>query len=608
MDPTPQSPKAAYPLQRGSACLSCRSVLIKCDATKPVCHQCLKANRGDECEYDDGKSKSRTQMLQDKMAKLQERIREASHPQRTTFVHRVSSLPARGFPAAPTKAQFTSCFRSSSSSNSSESPAPIGSDWGGDSLHPTPFDLQPASIDPLIDSWDINGMPFPTGPSPAQWWQSESLTPPMRQKLFDIFFAHRHQCAFEVHIPRFLASINGPPKQAPHPTLLNAIYLLACHFSHQPPLIQHEALFLERALSRLAEALERSDRLINVIQASCLLATYFFGKGRLLEGYYHASSASRLAVGLGLHQIRSQEFRNIVGEGGPDDVSTWNNAVTGGILPVPDDAIELGERILAFWQVFNIDRCWAVATGLPSGLADDDHPRTMIETVWPRDIEDFERGQIFDADYATVRSLFLPNPAPTMYGRMDSLSTLRAKATTLFERASRLSANFDPDHFWKEFRTLEGAIVQFQTSLPKIRSTPRNSMHSSNPTTAHCLMAVHTLTMVATIQLHHSFAASDPPAQQRCFDAAMSCVSIIADMADEDYEYLDPIMGTCWMCVSDVLIREITRRQALGGGHEQGAAAMLRTVIQAMHRLSRVFPLAGYQATKVEQSRPLTAF
>lgn len=208
---------------------------------------------------------------------------------------------------------------------------------------------------------------------------------------FDIFFAHRHQCGFEVHIPRFLASINGPPKQAPHPTLLNAIYLLACHFSHQPPLIQHEALFLERALSRLAEALERSDRLINVIQASCLLATYFFGKGRLLEGYYHASSASRLAVGLGLHQIRSQEFRNIVGEGGPDDVSTWNNAVTGGILPVPDDAIELGERILAFWQVFNIDRCWAVATGLPSGLADDDHPRTMIETVWPRDIEDFER-------------------------------------------------------------------------------------------------------------------------------------------------------------------------------------------------------------------------
>lgn len=158
-----------------------------------------------------------------------------------------------------------------------------------------------------------------------------------------------------------------------------------------------------------------------------------------------------------------------------------------------------------------------------------------------------------------------------MYGRMDSLSTLRAKATTLFERASRLSANFDPcescfsevqwtcvstlfpvtgsasDHFWKEFRTLEGAIVQFQSSLPKIRSTPRSSMHpsASSLSTSHALIAVHTLTLVATIQLHHSFAASDPPAQQRCFDSAMSCVSIITDMADEDYEYMDPIMGVC---------------------------------------------------------------
>lgn len=41
-----------------------------------MCRQCVKANRAEECEYDDGRQKSRTQILQEKIAKLEERIRE----------------------------------------------------------------------------------------------------------------------------------------------------------------------------------------------------------------------------------------------------------------------------------------------------------------------------------------------------------------------------------------------------------------------------------------------------------------------------------------------------------------------------------------------------
>lgn len=54
------------------------------------------------------------------------------------------------------------------------------------------------------------------------------------------------------------------------------------------------------------------------------------------------------------------------------------------------DTVELGERILAFWQVYNLDRCWAVATGLPVALSDDKYPRTRIETAWPRLLEEYE--------------------------------------------------------------------------------------------------------------------------------------------------------------------------------------------------------------------------
>jgi hypothetical protein len=66
----------AYPLQRGSACLSCRKRKLKCSGSRPVCEQCSKTNRAADCEFDDGKAKTRTQLLQEKIAILEARIRE----------------------------------------------------------------------------------------------------------------------------------------------------------------------------------------------------------------------------------------------------------------------------------------------------------------------------------------------------------------------------------------------------------------------------------------------------------------------------------------------------------------------------------------------------
>jgi hypothetical protein len=204
----------------------------------------------------------------------------------------------------------------------------------------------------------------------------------------DIFIPHRHQCGFEIDINRFQASINSP--DSPHPALLNAIYALACHFSHSPVLSPHETRFVDRALKSVSTALEASDRLVQVIQASCLLAILFFTKSRLLEGYYHAGAAARLTVGLGLHQISIPEWSSPEASPASSASSGSPSAVGSSILPPPIDSIELGERILTFWQVFNLDRCWAVATGLPVALTEDNHTRTRIETAWPRALEDYE--------------------------------------------------------------------------------------------------------------------------------------------------------------------------------------------------------------------------
>ena len=54
----------------------------RCDGTKPACQQCQRAKKGDLCEYDDGKGKTRTQVLRENIAKLEARIRELEDPDR----------------------------------------------------------------------------------------------------------------------------------------------------------------------------------------------------------------------------------------------------------------------------------------------------------------------------------------------------------------------------------------------------------------------------------------------------------------------------------------------------------------------------------------------
>lgn len=96
--PHASSMSTTTPLQRGSACLSCRKRKMKCDGSRPVCQQCSRANRAADCEYDDGKTKTRTQILQEKIQRLESRIHElegnpsTSNDEGITLHKRVSTV------------------------------------------------------------------------------------------------------------------------------------------------------------------------------------------------------------------------------------------------------------------------------------------------------------------------------------------------------------------------------------------------------------------------------------------------------------------------------------------------------------------------------------
>jgi len=164
---------------------------------------------------------------------------------------------------------------------------------------------------------------------------------------------------------------------------MNAVYLWACFISRPEPLSQHEEHYLQHALDALPEALRSNDRIIDVIQASCLLSLYFLANGRLLEGSYHASAAASLSVQTGL--------------GGRPYLSTpgWcSDSMDSEMKPVSSD-IRDGERILAFWQVYNLDRCWSVVLRKPCIIPDNPDTRHSVCCPWPQEIKDYEKVGFF---------------------------------------------------------------------------------------------------------------------------------------------------------------------------------------------------------------------
>lgn len=246
-----------------------------------------------------------------------------------------------------------------------------------------------------------------------------------------------------------------PLSEQRHPVLMNSIYLWACFLSRPGSLSEHEPLYLSRALASVNDAIANPTKVVDFIQASCLLSVYFLSNGRLLEGSYHASAAASLALQWGLHQIGQDEFSATLGCG--ERESTFR-------LPPAKDSIEQGERILAFWQVFNLDRCWSVALQRPATIPDSKHPWTAITTPWPQRMSDYETVRILcverrvithishlfqgEVDVGpgspTIHAFFIHQAQVSNVVGGFSTFALHAKAAALFEGASRLSSSWSP--------------------------------------------------------------------------------------------------------------------------------------------------------------------
>jgi hypothetical protein len=130
---------------------------------------------------------------------------------------------------------------------------------------------------------------------------------------------------------------------------MSAIYLLGSFFSNIPFSHNLQTQLLEQALRDLTRSLHNQEHLIDVVQASCLIAQYFFFNHQVMEGNRHLLTAKRMAFDLGLHSVTEP------------DISTY--AYDSGLQGT-------AEKSSVFWQVFIVDRFWSVTNPCDVTLPD----------------------------------------------------------------------------------------------------------------------------------------------------------------------------------------------------------------------------------------------
>ena len=197
------------------------------------------------------------------------------------------------------------------------------------------------------------------------------------------FLPFATEFGFFLNIPRFHASMlqafpPGHPSR-PSPALIFSTYLFAICISNDPLVKPNQPAYLKRALQEAATALSGNHphKVMHSIQAEILLAIYFFSNGKFFEGKYHVANAVSTAISAGLHKLRSS---------GPTSQST---------LPPHRDVIEEGERIICAWNVFNLDKCWAIALDDSPNFEHSNHAlAAKIDTPWPLDMDEFEQVSI----------------------------------------------------------------------------------------------------------------------------------------------------------------------------------------------------------------------
>ncbi|KAB5593111.1 hypothetical protein CTheo_3413 [Ceratobasidium theobromae] len=582
-------------LPRHSACLVCRKRKQKCDAAKPECTECLNANRNCQYEDDTPQLNCNTWFSQERIKELEEQIRTAEENQSRSPLSATSSRSdTHSQSSAP---GFT--FGSPGSPSSVDTfPSSVGSFdavfSGKKSL------LSPTSS--ASSAFELN--PNSAGPDPP---------PDVINRLLDIFMRRRGQCGFELHVGRVLQGLQPDAAEPVIPALFNAMLLVACHFAQDPGLEMWQTEYFKRTnqsieanIQQAHEGTKAGYNSLQHLQAMLMFGIYYYFKGRLLEGHVHTAHAIRFSMALGMHKLNSRIFRR-------ERMVQTPRQMFGMERWRPRDQIELGEAINLWWGCYDTDLAGSTLNGLPPSISFED-----VTTVWPRLLSDFEHGETLPDDNYSVASLLDPEFTDIVTdATYDDIWTLTPKSYILMVYAAkldveRLSNPQGTEEWWTRFEQCDRAINRFMATMAPVRS-------SRNLEELGRLVIVHTSIYCAQMQLHNAMSEfelaigqEDPRYRNpdsslgglsyaRCNEACRATVLAAMLIADVDMSYVNMFNGVAWVCVAEVLVREVPRLKQ--GGYPAQAAEKeqyLSVLEKCMGRLVATYPVLELQLKQLE--------
>jgi hypothetical protein len=387
---------------------------------------------------------------------------------------------------------------------------------------------------------------------------------------------------------------------SPSPALLNAVYMWGAHLSGDSPT---EGKFKYRALHCAATDLLPShphpQSFLHTLQAEVLISYYFFRTGHFLEARAHTATAVALALGGGLHQIRSLHNPDV------PLIEITREHENGLQLRAPADAIEEGERINAFWAVFMLQKSLAVALEPPSRICGVLEAGGMqIDTPWPLELDEYKKGSLTsDVQGDSTVCNYLGQQTPSDQER-PSIIAMNVKACILLSQAVYLSGQHIPrgetQSWWSAFLAVDRLINELRSQLPDLTQLEGRS-------SARTILLTQSLLNAATIKLHSLYMKEDQTSRQNCLAAARDMFRF-GEQKLHGLGFLNPMMGTLWMTACSVFVDELTRLRntwPAQSDDEKKVYASLLEGLAALNVFARESLLMRHQLTKAQEAARL---
>lgn len=435
--------------------------------------------------------------------------------------------------------------------------------------------------------------PYSTSQLPSRTASAASMDPPLyiTEKLLDTFIRHSSDLGFFLYMPPFLESMllpvghpHGLPNVLIYATCLWCIYLSKDAVTQDSE--RHEEMYLSRATGAITDVSDTPHSMIHAIQAQVLIATYLFSTNRVNEGNQFVMYAVATVLASGLHKIRS------------------TNGDLRSTLPPPRNSTEEGERILAAWTVFILDRSWAANLGqTPQMTFSADHLEDSLDTPWPLDIDSYVQGFLFQNIHTEKTLLKFLNNRPTS-DKGTSILAVHAKATLLWERVVNICTLCSPDvDILNEMNTLVNLIGELKTSLPNLDS----NAGVPNEARIRRLVICHSILNISAVRLHGTLYSqlSSASSKDSHLESAKAVLCIAASLGRLDFRYLNPIVGNIWMEAAQTLMDEIAllrRKRAYSLAEESEMGGIIRRALEGMEIFASTCEITNIALKKTRDS------